>query len=250
MSRPGDQRRCTTCRRLYMHRAGSYGLVCPHCNGGQIGNFCSDPDCMEKAHADGAPGCVSDPTCGGTRGAEIGADLRRAHQVAAQLWPPGRAQTSPPAFNPNDETHSALFSAAAFPAAGIAPPPPGWWERLARAAFAFAGKNGQAVDQPAPDLYREVPVLRRVRLVSLGRVSAVRPCPVWSGYEIELENARTVGVPLAAWICATPGGAGTEDRGRWPCRGWLGTRSLIVAGDGVSSVVAGDSLWLEVPADG
>jgi len=44
--------------RLTLHRVG--GERAP-------AELCRDPDCKPEAHPAGSPGCVSDPTCGGTR---------------------------------------------------------------------------------------------------------------------------------------------------------------------------------------
>ncbi len=110
-----------------------------------------------------------------------------------------------------------------------------------------------------PSLFREVQVLRRVRLELIGRVEYVRPDGKGRGMEISLE--RPVRLPpvddAGPWVRALPPLAGSPDRGRWRVVKWRSGNypgndfggSVVVDGS-YGGVVAWDSLWLEVPDDG
>lgn len=42
---PGDQLRCTDCRKVFTHGEGTYSLVCPHCKHGQMLGMCRHVGC-------------------------------------------------------------------------------------------------------------------------------------------------------------------------------------------------------------
>lgn len=136
------------------------------------------------------------------------------------------------------------------------------WEAKATAAEATAATlktlaqdmRWEKPTPPEPELYREAPVTRRVRLELVGAVESVRPDGKGRGMEITLQG--TVQLPLVddsgPWVRALPPVAGAPDRGRWRVVKWRrGTQNGDVIVDGLATaVVYGDTLWLEVPADG